>query len=271
MTEAVRISRILAPNPGPYTLEGTNTWIVGRDPAVVIDPGPNDDGHLETVADEAGPVAQILLTHRHLDHAEGAPRLAELTGATVRAFDPLMWQDPLRDGEEFLVGGGRVRAVHTPGHTHDHVVFWEPDAKLLFTGDAVLGRGTSVVDPPDGDMALYVASLRTMLELRPTTIYPGHGPTVDDPAAKLKEYLDHRTLRERQVLAELAGADRPATPQELAVGIYTGYPTELQPAAARSVLAHLFKLETEGRVRRTGEVTFELAATEQPPHEDDRS
>jgi glyoxylase-like metal-dependent hydrolase (beta-lactamase superfamily II) len=253
VTEGVRISGVLAPNPGMFTLEGTNTWIVGRDPAVVIDPGPDDDGHLQAVADEAGPVAQILLTHRHPDHAEGAPRLADLTGATVRTFDPAVWQEPLRDAEMVLAGGASLRAVHTPGHTRDHVVLWEPTLAVLFTGDAVLGRGTSVVDPPEGDMADYVGSLRTMLELRPAVIYPGHGPVVEEGAAKLEEYLEHRALRERQVLAELTAAGSPATPQDLVAGIYTGYPAELQPVAARSVLAHLLKLESEGRVRRTGD------------------
>ena len=246
----VHILRVLAPNPSAFTLDGTNTWIVGRDPALVIDPGPDDGDHIERVAQAAGPVSAILITHHHPDHAPGAQLLAGLTGARVRAFRPEEGEVPIAHGEEVAGGGARLRAVHTPGHTADHLVFFEPDQGALFTGDAVLGLGTSVVDPPDGDLIAYLASLRLMLDLGAATIYPGHGPVVEDAEGKLREYLAHREGRERQVLEVLAAG--PTTPAGLVPLIYGDYPVELHPVAARSMLAHLIKLEREGRVTRVG-------------------
>jgi glyoxylase-like metal-dependent hydrolase (beta-lactamase superfamily II) len=247
VTTEVRLVR--APNPSMFTLDGTNTWIVGRDPSLVIDPGPDDEGHVERVAAEASPVGSILVTHHHPDHAPGASLLAELTGAPVRAFEPWEGEDAIGEGEELSAGGGAtLRAVHSPGHTSDHLVFFDPADGGLFTGDAVLGWGTSVVDPPDGDLIAYLDSLRAMLALEPRTLYPGHGPVVDDAQAKLREYLDHRAERERQVIDGLE--DGPKTPDELVPIIYREYPSELYPAAARSVLAHLLKLAREGRAAR---------------------
>lgn len=246
----LRIVRVLAPNPGMFTLEGTNTWVVGRDPAVVIDPGPDDAGHLLAVLDEAGEVSAIVLTHHHPDHAPGAARLAEAAGAPVLAFRPAEGEVGLPDGTEIEAGGGRLVAVHAPGHTTDHVVLHAPEEGALFTGDAVLGRGTSVIDPPEGDLAAYLRSLRRMRELAPRTIYPGHGPAVFDGVGKIEEYLAHRAMREEQVLAGLR--DGPATPAELVPRIYADQPAELHPVAARSVLAHLQKLEREDRVAHSG-------------------
>ncbi len=244
----IRIVRVLAPNPGIRELEGTNTWIVGEAPAIVIDPGPDDEGHLRDVAREAGNVAAILLTHAHPDHAPGAPALARLTGAHVYASGRSDGGEPLRDGQEVVAGTTRLIAVATPGHTPDHVAFLEPSARALFTGDAVLGRGTSVIDPPEGDLTAYLRSLERMLDLSPRVIYPGHGPIVFDAIGKLDEYIDHRAMRERQVLAALRDGAR--TPEEIVPVIYAGQPSELHLLAARSVLAHLLKLETEGRVER---------------------
>lgn len=246
----LRIRRVLAPNPGPFTLEGTNTWIVGVDPAAVIDPGPDDAGHVQAVVEQAGRIGAVLVTHDHPDHAPGAPRLSRATGAPVYTFRTGPAGDRLRDGREVVVGGGRLQVVHTPGHTPDHVAFFDPDGHALFTGDAVLGRGTSVIDPPEGDLALYLRSLRRMRQLQPRTIYPGHGPAVFDAVAKLDEYLKHRELREEQIVEALRGGAR--TPAEIVPGIYAEYPAELHPVAARSVLAHLVKLEREGRVVHTG-------------------
>jgi glyoxylase-like metal-dependent hydrolase (beta-lactamase superfamily II) len=170
------VRRVLAPNPGPMTLEGTNTWIVGDDPAVVIDPGPDDAGHLGAARAEAGAIGAIVLTHRHPDHAPGAAALARASGAPIYAWRPDPGELPLRAGQELVAGGGlTVVAVHTPGHTPDHVVFFVPTLGALFTGDAVLGRGTSVIDPPEGDLAAYLRSLDAMAALAPRTIYPGHG------------------------------------------------------------------------------------------------
>lgn len=246
----MRIIRVLAPNPGVYTLEGTNTWVVGRDPALVIDPGPEERAHLAEVRRAAGAVGAILLTHDHPDHAPGGAALARETGAPLHAFRPPPGGARLRDGQEVRVGAVGVTAVHTPGHTPDHVAFLIRDEGILFTGDAVLGRGTSVIDPPEGDLAAYLRSLRRMLELRPRLLYPGHGPVVLDAPGKLREYLDHRAMREDQVLAALrSGRDTiPAMVEE----IYGGYPPEVRSLAERSVLAHLLKLEAEGRVARRG-------------------
>lgn len=252
-----RIVRILAPNPGVRELDGTNTWIVGRWPAAVIDPGVDDPAHLAEVLEAAGRVGAILLTHDHSDHAPGAATLAARTGAPVLAAGQVGGRERLRDGEAIRMPGVHLVTVATPGHTPDHVAFSLPDDRALFTGDTVLGRGTSVIDPPEGDLAQYLRSLHRLRELGPRTIYPGHGPVVLDALGKLDEYLAHRQMREEQVLAGLA--EGPRTPEELVPGIYGDYPVELHPLAARSVLAHLLKLEAEGRVARSrtdGDVRF---------------
>lgn len=245
----LRVTRVLAPNPGTYTLEGTNTWVVGRDPSLVIDPGPELAEHLDEVARAARPVAAILVTHDHPDHAPGAASLGSMVTAPVLAFR-LAGADRLRPGQRIAAGGVELTAVHTPGHTSDHVTFFDPGSRSMFTGDAVVGRGTSFIDPPDGDLVRYVRSLRRMLELDPATIYPGHGPVVLDGRAKLEEYLEHRREREDEIRAALAEA--PHTIGRLVTAIYAAYPPEVHPLAARSVLAHLLKLEREGKVERTG-------------------
>ena len=256
-----RIIRVLAPNPGPYTLEGTNTWIVGLNHTFVIDPGPDESEHIDAVRREAGAIEAILLTHHHLDHAPGAARLAALSGAPVLALRPEEGEHQIWDGEVLEAGGTTLRVVHAPGHTQDHVVFHDPSSGALFTGDAVLGRGTSVVDPPDGDMGAYMRALSAMISLSPRVIYPGHGPVVWSAIPKLEEYVRHRKEREDQVLAALEhGAE---TPEDIVPRIYEEYPPELYPAAARSVLAHLLKLEREGRVSRAAsprEARFRLAS-----------
>jgi len=244
-----RIVRVLAPNPGLRELEGTNTWVVGRWPAVVIDPGVDDPAHLAEVLEAAGRVDAILLTHDHPDHAPGAATLAATSGARVHAARPGDGLERLRDGQAIRMPGVELTVVATPGHTADHVAFLlEPDREL-FTGDAVLGRGTSVIDPPEGDLAQYLRSLHRMRDLEPRTILPGHGPVVLDAVGKLDEYLAHRAMREEQVLAGLAEGAR--TPEELVPAIYGDHPAELHPLAARSALAHLIKLEGEGRVERS--------------------
>ncbi|MDP9302689.1 MAG: MBL fold metallo-hydrolase [Actinomycetota bacterium] len=245
------VIRVLAPNPSIATLEGTNTWIVGDDPTIVIDPGPLIDEHLEEVARAAGRVAHVLMTHDHEDHAAGAVTFARLVGANLTA-----WRIPgtakLHDGQGFTAGEVELIALHTPGHSADHVVFSDAGSGALFTGDAVLGRGTSLIDAPDGDLAKYLTSLRRMLEREPRTIYPGHGPVVLDAQAKLREYLEHRAEREEQIIAGLAAGDR--TVDALVERIYAEHPLDVQELASRSVTAHLLKLETEGRVAKAGRV-----------------
>ena len=248
----MRVIRVLAPNPGVRELEGTNTWIVGDAPALVIDPGPDHPGHLAEVARTAGSVGAIALTHDHPDHAPGALPLAAMTGARVFAAKPA--EGPadgmgrLRDGGQVSTGSVSLAVVATPGHTPDHVAFFDARTGSLFTGDAVLGRGTSVIDPPEGDLAAYLRSLRRMRELGPRTIYPGHGPVILRAVAKLDEYLDHRAMREDQILTALGDASR--TSEELVAEIYADYPAELRELAGRSVLAHLLKLEVEGRAEK---------------------
>jgi glyoxylase-like metal-dependent hydrolase (beta-lactamase superfamily II) len=245
----LRILRVLAPNPDVYTLEGTNTWIVGEGPAFVIDPGPDLPQHLEEVASAAGTVAAVLVTHDHPDHAPGAAAFARMTRAPLHAFR-LDGAQAVRDRHVFRAGSLEIVAVHTPGHTSDHLAFWVAPEGALFTGDAVLGRGTSFIDPPEGDLAQYLRSLERMRELGPRTIYPGHGPVVFDARAKLDEYRSHRAEREQQVLEALANG--PSTIAAMVEGIYANYPRDVHALAARSVLAHLLKLEAEGRAARKG-------------------
>lgn len=247
----IRIVRVLAPNPGPFTLEGTNTWVLGRGPSVVIDPGPDDPEHLRAVLREATPVGLVLLTHKHPDHAPGAARLARMSGAKVAAVRPDAGERPLRNGREIRLGDAILRVIHTPGHTADHACFFLEEEGALFTGDTVLGRGTSIVDPPDGDMSAYVHSLQALQRLGARVIYPGHGPVLFDAKTRLNEYVAHRARREQQVLAALGAGKE--TAGEMVPGIYeTDVPKAMFPAAARSVLAHLLKLEKEGKAARTG-------------------
>jgi glyoxylase-like metal-dependent hydrolase (beta-lactamase superfamily II) len=246
----LRIVRVLAPNPSVYTLEGTNTWIVGEDPSIVIDPGPDDAEHRDEVARAAGRVAAVLVTHDHEDHAPGAPAFAELVGAPLYAFR-LKGAEHLRDGQPFATSDdAKVVAEYTPGHSSDHVSFFVPSEGALFTGDAVVGRGTSFIDPPDGDLVQYLRSLRRMQELNPRVIYPGHGPIVVDARAKLNEYVSHREDREGQVLEQLGQGPRSVA--EIVAAIYAGYASEVLPLAERSVLANLVKLQSEGRAERKG-------------------
>jgi glyoxylase-like metal-dependent hydrolase (beta-lactamase superfamily II) len=243
------VTRVLAPNPGVYTLEGTNTWIVGSEPSIVIDPGPNIPEHLAAVAHQAGRVGAVLITHDHPDHAPGAAPFAELVGAPLYAYR-LAGAESLRSQQQVRAGPVDLTAIHTPGHTSDHMAFFEPGSGALFTGDAVLGRGTSFIDPPGGDLVAYLRSLKRMVALDPRTIFPGHGPVVLQGREKLLEYLAHREEREEQVLGALA--DGPRTIAEMVEVIYADHPKDVRPLAARSVLAHLLKLADEGRAERTG-------------------
>jgi glyoxylase-like metal-dependent hydrolase (beta-lactamase superfamily II) len=242
----MRVVRVLAPNPGVRELEGTNTWVIGNAPGIVLDPGPDDEGHLREVERSAGRIGMIALTHDHPDHAPGAAPLAAMTGAPVFAARPADGTERLRDGQALSSGTATLSVVATPGHTADHLAFFGAADGALFTGDAVLGRGTSVIDPPEGDLVAYMRSLRRMRELAPRTIYPGHGPVVLRALAKIDEYLQHRAAREEQVLSALGEGWRSA--EEMVAAIYADHPPEVHALAARSTLAHLLKLEMEGRV-----------------------
>jgi glyoxylase-like metal-dependent hydrolase (beta-lactamase superfamily II) len=194
------VRRVLAPNPGPFTGPGTNTWILGDGPAVVvIDPGPNDDRHLAALQRALGPsaVGVVLITHGHADHIELADRVASLHGARIARHPELA------DGDIVRIGTVDLVALHTPGHAPDHLAFWMPGDRALFTGDLILGRGSSMVTYPEGDVAAYLRSLERVAALEPRMLFPGHWGPVMEAGPKIAEYREHRLARERQVLEEL--------------------------------------------------------------------
>jgi glyoxylase-like metal-dependent hydrolase (beta-lactamase superfamily II) len=234
---------VRASNPGPFTLTGTNSWIVGRHPAWLVDPGPTLDDHIEQVVELAkrrGGLAGIALTHDHADHAEatGAVR-AEFPDASVAAAGGAI-DVPLQDGSTF----GPLEAIATPGHAPDHLAFVFRTAGL--TGDAVLGEGSVFISPSPGSLASYLRGLSRLRERNLDVLCPGHGPIVRDPAAKLDEYRSHRLDRERRLLAALAAGRRGV--DELLDEVWDDAPPELRPAAAITLAAHLDKLAEEGNL-----------------------
>jgi glyoxylase-like metal-dependent hydrolase (beta-lactamase superfamily II) len=225
------VLRIVAPNPGPMTLEGTNAYLYGADPCVVIDPGSEDGGHLAAIrvaAGERGGIGLVLLTHSHGDHAAGADRL----------FPEVVLPS---DGETH----GGLRVIATPGHAADHVCFLS-DEGICFSGDLVLGLGSTIVPPGDDSLAAFISSLRLLQAEEIDLIAPGHGPWVTDPAAKLAEYVEHREMRERRLLAALGRGERSRA--ALLAEAWDDVPVELLPMAAMAMEAHLEKLESEGRL-----------------------
>lgn len=249
--------RVLAPNPSAMTLDGTNTYLLGAagsGEVVVVDPGPDLIAHREAVeaalSERDAQVVGVVLTHHHADHAEAAG-WAAAWGADLLAFSPRLIRAEsaaLRDGDVLERAGVRLEVIHTPGHASDHLCLRVGASGAVLTGDHVLGRGTSVVAWPDGDMAAYVASLRRLSEVDATVLYPGHGPELTDPAEVVADYLAHRHEREGQVLAALGQGDR--TPAEIVTRVYADVDPILHPPAERSVRAHLDKLVEEGRVVR---------------------
>jgi glyoxylase-like metal-dependent hydrolase (beta-lactamase superfamily II) len=225
------VVRIVAPNPGPMTGAGTNTYLYGSDPCAVIDPGPDDAGHLDAIrvaAEDRGGIGAVLLTHSHGDHADGAERLdAEVMLPT--------------DGEEYA----GLRALATPGHAADHVCLMSADA-VCFSGDLVLGEGSTFVPPDGGSLVAYMNSLR-LLQAEPIELMcPGHGPWITDPEAKLAEYVEHREMRERRLLAALDRGER--SREALLAEVWDDVPDAMRGAAALVMEAHLQKLESERRL-----------------------
>jgi glyoxylase-like metal-dependent hydrolase (beta-lactamase superfamily II) len=240
---------VVAGNPSPYTGPGTNTWILEGDPvAVVIDPGPDDDAHLAAIEEKLGgaAVGLILVTHSHPDHLPLAARLGE------RHQSKVLRHPELTDGDLVQVGKVRLKALFTPGHASDHFCFVQEEDRAVFTGDLVLGRGSTMITYPDGDMAAYFHSLERLLELRPAILFPGHWDPVEDPMPKLEDYRSHRLDRERQVLRALEQG--PADAAELTLRVYAAEVSgeELLRAAEMTLRAHLGKLVAEGRVAEEG-------------------
>jgi len=266
------ISRLLANNPGPFTFKGTGVYIVGaKEPGsdvAVIDPGPLIGGHVEALkrALDGRRVSHILVTHTHSDHSPAAKPLKKWSGAKTYAFGPhgsgkddgvkveeggdrdFVPDVRVRDGETVAGDGFTFECVYTPGHTSNHMCFALREEQALFSGDHVMGWSTTVVTPPDGDMAQYMASLRKLQARGDRILYPTHGAPIREPKPFLQSYIDHRLEREAQILACIR--DGVSTIPEMVARMYADVDKRLHPAASRSVLAHLIQLERDGRVVR---------------------
>jgi glyoxylase-like metal-dependent hydrolase (beta-lactamase superfamily II) len=236
----IEVQRITANNPSPMTLDGTNTYVVGRDPAIVIDPGPDDRAHLDAVrraAEGRGGIGTVLLTHGHADHTEGVASLGV---------------EPVWPADDEWVGG--LRAIGTPGHADDHVCFLLPAGGdrdgpyACFTGDLILGEGSTIVGPREmgGSLRDYMNSLRRLQAMELTVLYPGHGPEITDPQAKIAEYIAHRQEREDRLVAALDRGERSRA--ALLAEVWDDVPEQLRGAAAIAMQAHLEKLEEEERL-----------------------
>lgn len=277
------VRRVLAPNPSPYTFTGTQTYIVGAGADVaVIDPGPdatgapghadtNGAGHVDAILKAVGDarIVAIVCTHTHRDHSPASRPLQAATGAPIIGCAPLALDDDgpradaafdgdyvpdrvLSDGERLSGDGWTLEAVATPGHTSNHLCYCVLESGALFTGDHVMAWSTSVVSPPDGDMAAYMASLQKLYDREDRVLYPAHGPQIDNPRQLVRGMLGHRRQRERQILRLLEDAGPQEIPQFVAA-MYKGLDERLHGAAGRSVLAHLIDLERQGRVGVKGE------------------
>ena len=240
----MRIERVLAPNPGPFTGPGTNTWVVGDDTeAVVIDPGPRQRRHEEAIARVVGDrdVTAVIVTHTHLDHAPLANPLAANVDAPALGHAPGPEFDPdvrLVDGSVVEVADGRLVVIHTPGHADDHLCFRL--GRVMFTGDHIMGGSSVMVE----DLAAYLRSLERLQDEELDRLYPGHGPEIEDPAGVIDWYIAHRLQREKEIL-EAVGSGA-TTVDQIVDRVYAEVDVSLHPLAARSVTAHLVKLSDEG-------------------------
>ena len=264
------VRRVLAPNPSAFTFTGTQSYIVGRGEVAVIDPGPDDPTHVEAILQAlAGEsVVAILCTHTHRDHSPAARLLRGATAAEIVGCAPLTLNDPgpradaafdtdyapdriLADGERVTGPGWTLEAVATPGHTSNHVCFALPEASALFSGDHVMGWSTTVVSPPDGDMADYMASLERLMVRDETVYYPAHGDPIDNPRRLVRGMMGHRRQREGQILRLLGTGAAPVP--DMVEHMYAGIDRRLHGAAGRSVLAHLIDLQRRGLVAADGD------------------
>ncbi len=259
------LRRIVARNPSAFTFHGTGTYVVGEGRVAVIDPGPRSQEHIDALLDglKGETVSHILVTHTHTDHSPGAALLKAATGAPTYGFGPHggtghaeaveeggdrdFVPDYVMGDDDVVAGPGwTVEAVHTPGHTSNHLCFAWREAKALFSGDHVMGWSTSVIAPPDGDMGHYLGSLRKLLARDDAVYWPTHGPSIVDPKAHVAAFIDHRAERDAQIVAELSKG--PAAIMDMVPVIYAAVDPRLYPAAARSTLAQLIHMHETGRV-----------------------
>ncbi|MGE5200850.1 MAG: MBL fold metallo-hydrolase [Acidobacteriota bacterium] len=267
------IRRIVARNPSPFTADGTGTYVVGHGRVAVIDPGPKLPEHIEALLRSlrGETVTHILVTHTHADHSPASAAIKRATGAPTYGFGPhaagagpaveeggdreFVPDRVMREGDAVEGPGWRLEAVHTPGHTSNHLCFALPQERVLFSGDHVMGWSTSVIAPPDGNMGDYMRSLAKLLAREDAAYFPTHGPAISDPQAFVQAFIDHRRDREAAILARLAEGDTeiPA----IVRAVYVGLPKALERAAGRSVLAHLIELVAEGKVECEAEPTVE--------------
>src|SRR4051795_1750609 len=247
------VRRVLAPNPNMFTGPGTNSYLVGSDDVAVIDPGPDDsEAHLDTLAEAgAGRIKWILVTHTHIDHSPGAKGLKERTGAQVLGYDErddFVPDETIGDGWKLEAPAFRLDAIHTPGHASNHLCYRLDQEELLFSGDHIMSGSTVVIAPPDGDMAAYLHALERLREFELDAVAPGHGEWIDDPHAKVDEYLTHRRAREQAILGALRHAGN-AKVEDLVEAVYVDVPDVLHPIARFSVWAHLRKLADDGQAQ----------------------
>lgn len=270
------IRRVIARNPGPFTYTGTGVYIIGHGDVAVIDPGPDQPGHLDVllkaVAGER--VTHIFVTHGHMDHSPAARPLAEATGAVIYGAEgePIPTESEVRmeagddltfrpdvgiaDGQVIAGAGWTMQAIFTPGHTSHHVAYALREENALFSGDHIMGWSTTVISPPDGDMADYFRSLEKVRDADYATIWPTHGPPIStDVRGFVQAYIDHRRGREAQILEALRAG--PSSIRALVPKLYADVDPRLHPAACHSVLAHVIQLTNEGRLTTTGPVTID--------------
>ena len=272
------IRRVIANNPSPFTFHGTGTYILGTGSVAVIDPGPDDEEHIDAIlASLPGEtISHILVTHTHMDHSPGCRLLQAKTGAPTYAYGPHgagkieqgvqveeggdMDFDPdhlVTHGEIIQGGDWSVECVYTPGHTSNHLCFQLREQKALFTGDHVMGWSTSIISPPDGDMADYMLSLELLLERADDIYWPTHGPCIDEPRAHVEAYIAHRLEREQQIVACIKSGTLKI--REMVPLMYKDTPEFMYPAAARSVLAAMENLVKKGAVKGSNGVTMDSA------------